>query len=260
MHRIGQTRPTVVHRFIMDASIEENVRQIHTERAAAMDLSAAAANQAPRAEQQSLTVRWVYCGHGVAFSHIDMSDARPVLFDPWLLAWPKGCDCVRKRGEAGYLIMTQEMDEQGLSAVWAPLAPRRLLSHCGPNGTRLCAAVQRMSRRGLRPCVGGQGRGQALAAALGIKLGCCTVQCSPACVKLCCLYSLRNGEDCQGSSEYCIRASLVTHLVLIHMYCASALIMLARACESDCKLPQQCSVMARAMSLALKTALYHVIC
>lgn len=57
VHRIGQTRPTVVHRFVMDASIEENVRQINSERAATMDLSAAAAKQAPKAEQQSLTIR-----------------------------------------------------------------------------------------------------------------------------------------------------------------------------------------------------------
>ena len=59
VHRIGQTRPTVIHRFIMHASIEENVRQIHSERAANMDLAAAAAKQAAKAEQQSLSLR--YC-------------------------------------------------------------------------------------------------------------------------------------------------------------------------------------------------------
>ena len=58
VHRIGQTRATVVHRLVMDASVEENVCQINSERAATMDLSAAAANQAPKAEQQSLSIRY----------------------------------------------------------------------------------------------------------------------------------------------------------------------------------------------------------
>ena len=57
VHRIGQAQATIVHRFVVEASVEENVRLISTERAAAMDLAAATAKQAPRAEQQSLTVR-----------------------------------------------------------------------------------------------------------------------------------------------------------------------------------------------------------
>ncbi|KAK9793444.1 hypothetical protein WJX73_004156 [Symbiochloris irregularis] len=57
VHRIGQTHPTQVHRFVIESSIEESVRQISSERAAVMDLSAAAAEQAPKAEQQSLTIR-----------------------------------------------------------------------------------------------------------------------------------------------------------------------------------------------------------
>lgn len=59
VHRIGQTRPTTVHRFVMDASIEENVCQLSYERAATMDVAAAAAGrQALKAEQQSLSIRY----------------------------------------------------------------------------------------------------------------------------------------------------------------------------------------------------------
>eukprot|EP00884_Botryococcus_braunii_P013587 jgi/Botrbrau1/22229/Bobra.168_1s0060.1 len=54
--RIGQTRETWVHRFVVEASIEENVHRLCSERAAAMDLSAAATS-ARTAKEERLTVR-----------------------------------------------------------------------------------------------------------------------------------------------------------------------------------------------------------
>jgi hypothetical protein len=60
--RIGQSRETWVHRFVVEASIEENVHRLCSERAAAMDLSAAATS-ARTAKEERLTVRYVLTNH-----------------------------------------------------------------------------------------------------------------------------------------------------------------------------------------------------
>jgi hypothetical protein len=54
--RIGQKRQTWVHRFVVEASVEENVHRLCSERAAAMDLAAAATTR--NAKEQPLTVRY----------------------------------------------------------------------------------------------------------------------------------------------------------------------------------------------------------
>jgi hypothetical protein len=56
VHRIGQTDTTVVHRFVVEASVEENVHRLCQQRASAMDLSAAPVRG--QAEAKSLSVRW----------------------------------------------------------------------------------------------------------------------------------------------------------------------------------------------------------
>ena len=63
--RTGQTRPTHVHRFVVDATIEERVHQLGRERAAAMDMSAAGAAGRSRGgslDKGGLSVR---CGPGL---------------------------------------------------------------------------------------------------------------------------------------------------------------------------------------------------
>ncbi|KAK9810496.1 hypothetical protein WJX72_011793 [[Myrmecia] bisecta] len=57
VHRIGQQHETFVHRFVVEASVEQNVHRLSSERAAAMDLSAAGTKRTSRSEQQALTVR-----------------------------------------------------------------------------------------------------------------------------------------------------------------------------------------------------------
>ncbi|CAG9460083.1 unnamed protein product [Pedinophyceae sp. YPF-701] len=65
VHRIGQTRETQVHRFVVEATVEEGVHAMARRRAAGQDLSAAGAGR--RAEEKALTVvdvaRLVF-GHG----------------------------------------------------------------------------------------------------------------------------------------------------------------------------------------------------
>jgi E3 ubiquitin-protein ligase SHPRH len=56
--RIGQTRSTHVHRFVVERTIEENVHRLCQQRAAAMDLSAASVKRAGGTKEQgALTVR-----------------------------------------------------------------------------------------------------------------------------------------------------------------------------------------------------------
>ncbi|KAL3154028.1 hypothetical protein ABBQ32_013579 [Trebouxia sp. C0010 RCD-2024] len=59
VHRIGQTQPTFVHRFVIEATVEENVRRLSSRRAAAMDLSVAAGagRGSHVGQQEPLTVR-----------------------------------------------------------------------------------------------------------------------------------------------------------------------------------------------------------
>jgi E3 ubiquitin-protein ligase SHPRH len=57
VHRIGQERSTTVHRFVVEATVEENVYRICAARTAAMDMRAAV----HRAEAP-LTVRCALAG------------------------------------------------------------------------------------------------------------------------------------------------------------------------------------------------------
>ncbi|KAK9861979.1 hypothetical protein WJX84_007298 [Apatococcus fuscideae] len=57
VHRIGQTKPTYVHRFVVEASVEEQVHQLSSERLAAMDLRAASFRSQTTTERELLTVR-----------------------------------------------------------------------------------------------------------------------------------------------------------------------------------------------------------
>lgn len=57
VHRIGQTKPTYVHRFIVEASVEEQVHRLSCDRLAAMDLRAASSQPQSTTERDLLTVR-----------------------------------------------------------------------------------------------------------------------------------------------------------------------------------------------------------
>ncbi|KAL0055912.1 hypothetical protein WJX82_005648 [Trebouxia sp. C0006] len=58
VHRIGQTQPTYVHRFVIEATVEENVQRLSGQRAAAMDLSAAVGSRVKQiGQREPLTVR-----------------------------------------------------------------------------------------------------------------------------------------------------------------------------------------------------------
>ncbi|GBF99704.1 hypothetical protein Rsub_12416 [Raphidocelis subcapitata] len=57
IHRFGQARPSHVHRFLVEHSIEENVAALAAQRAAAMDMSAAAPTRGGAAGEAALTVR-----------------------------------------------------------------------------------------------------------------------------------------------------------------------------------------------------------
>ena len=57
VHRIGQTKPTYVHRFIVEASVEEQVHRLSCDRLAAMDLRAASSQPQSTTERDMLTVR-----------------------------------------------------------------------------------------------------------------------------------------------------------------------------------------------------------
>ena len=59
VHRIGQTRKTYVHHFIVKDSVEDNVHRLAAERAAAVDVSAMSAKAAAKSDQQ-LTVRCTF--------------------------------------------------------------------------------------------------------------------------------------------------------------------------------------------------------
>lgn len=56
LHRIGQKAATTVHRFVVGASVEENVHKLCSARAAAMDMRAAAAHHV----EAPLTVRYTH--------------------------------------------------------------------------------------------------------------------------------------------------------------------------------------------------------
>ncbi len=57
-HRpLSQTRETTVHRFVVESSVEENVHQLCSSRAAAMDLSAAGVGKRSKGEEKMLSVR-----------------------------------------------------------------------------------------------------------------------------------------------------------------------------------------------------------
>ncbi|KAL0019181.1 hypothetical protein WJX77_000293 [Trebouxia sp. C0004] len=58
VHRIGQTQPTYVHRFVIEATVEENVQRLSGQRAAATDPSAAVGSRVKQVGQRELlTVR-----------------------------------------------------------------------------------------------------------------------------------------------------------------------------------------------------------
>lgn len=58
VHRIGQTKKTLVHSFITQGTIEENVYRLNRERAANVDVaSTAGSSKAASKEDQSFTIR-----------------------------------------------------------------------------------------------------------------------------------------------------------------------------------------------------------
>ena len=57
LYRHPQTRETTVHRFVVESSVEENVHQLCSARAAAMDLSAAGVGKRSKGEEKMLSVR-----------------------------------------------------------------------------------------------------------------------------------------------------------------------------------------------------------
>ena len=65
IHRIGQTRTTYVHRFIIEQSVEQNVARLYQERSSDPD-AAAAGPSSPSKDNVELTQLTVRSGSGNA--------------------------------------------------------------------------------------------------------------------------------------------------------------------------------------------------
>ena len=82
---LRQTRETMVHRFVVEASVEENVHRLCAARAAAMDLSAAGVSKRSKNEEKMLSVRCASLGTARLFgrsSSIDFCSASRCKFCP----------------------------------------------------------------------------------------------------------------------------------------------------------------------------------
>ena len=82
IHRIGQAAATTVHRFVVGATVEENVHKIYSARAAAMDMRAAVHRvEAP------LTVRCAPRGSSIPFLQQNACVSN-VITELSAVAWP----------------------------------------------------------------------------------------------------------------------------------------------------------------------------